>query len=137
MKIPRRREEVPETEDKDRIITLCERLTAATIARRAQWREDGEDVFGWEHERGSVSIGSRDNDGQPPYELTIYNGDRVKVEELTSQLVDGERPAEWNQPLAELYRVARRSALQADEIIDALIETLPTADRETEAAPHG
>ncbi len=116
--------------DSDRVITLCERLAAATLARRAEWRGRGEDVFVWEHDRGSVSIGSRDKDGQPPYDLSIYNPSGEKVEELTSQLVEGDRPADWNEPLAELYRVARRSALHADEIIDGLIDALPAAGRE-------
>jgi catechol 2,3-dioxygenase-like lactoylglutathione lyase family enzyme len=31
----------------------------------------------------------------------------------------------WNEPLAVLYRAARRSALNADEVVDALIEALP------------
>jgi hypothetical protein len=84
----------------------------------------------WEQDRGSVSIGSRDKDGQPPYELGIYNPNGEKVEELASQLVEGDRPADWNEPLAELYRVARRSALHADDIIDALIDQLPAVARD-------
>ena len=38
------------------------------------------------------------------------------------------KPAAWNDTLAKLYRAARRSGLRADDIIDALIEALPTSD---------
>jgi hypothetical protein len=114
------------TDGHARVIVLCERLAAATLGREADWAADGEDHFRWGREEGSVTIGARDRDGQPPYELAIFNGEGEKVEELTSALVDEDRPADWNEPLAELYRVARRSALHADDIIDALISSLPS-----------
>ena len=110
----------------DRVIVLCERLVEATLAGDADWRGEGEDRYLWEHEAGSVAIGARDRDGQPPYDLSILNRGGETVEELASALVDDDRPAPWNEPLAELYRVARRSGLHADEIIDALVEALPS-----------
>jgi hypothetical protein len=122
--------------DHARLIVLCERLADATAARATEWRGEGNDHFRWERSEGTVSIGARDRDGQPPYELAIFNSDGERVEELASALVDDERPAEWNEPLAELYRVARRSALHADEIIEALMQTLPrqASDGPTEVA---
>jgi hypothetical protein len=111
--------------DSDRVVVLSERLAEATRAGRAKWRRDGEDTFLWDGEQGSVSVESRDNDGEPPYQLVVFNEDGLKVEELTSQLLENDQPAEWNEPLAVLYRSARRSALNADEVIDALIEALP------------
>lgn len=110
--------------DSGRVVVLCERLADATRAGTAKWRGEGEDTFLWEGEQGSVSVQSRDNDGEPPYQLVVFNANGVKVEELASQLVENDRPAEWNEPLAVLYRSARRSALNADEVIDALIEAL-------------
>jgi hypothetical protein len=111
--------------DHARLIVLCERLADATLAGATEWRGEGDDHYLWEREEGTVSIGARDRDGQPPYELAVFNSGGEKVEELASALVDDDRPAEWNEPLAELYRVARRSALHADEIIDALLNALP------------
>ena len=111
--------------DHARLIVLCERLADATAVGAAEWSGGGDDHFRWERAEGAVSIGARDRDGQPPYELAVFNGDGVRVEELASALVDDDRPAEWNDPLAELYRVARRSALHADEIIEALMRALP------------
>ena len=108
------------------LIELCERLADATATREVEWRREGEDEYIWERKEGRIAIGARDRDGQPPYELTVFNGDGAKVEELASALVDDDRPAEWNDALAELYRVARSNALGADEIIAALMHALPT-----------
>jgi hypothetical protein len=111
--------------DSGRVVVLCDRLADATRAGRAKWRVEGEDTFLWDGEQGSVSVQSRDKDGVPPYQLVVFNANGVKVEELTSQLLENDEPAEWNEPLAVLYRSARRSALNADEVTDALIEALP------------
>jgi hypothetical protein len=121
----KRRTEMTPTDSRANVVMLCERLTAATVARTVEWRADGDDRYTWERDEGSVAIGARDRDGQPPYELAISNREGQRVEELASALVDDDLPADWNVPLAELYRVARRSALRADELIDALMAVLP------------
>jgi hypothetical protein len=121
----KRRIEMTSTDSRANVVMLCERLTAATVARTVEWRADGDDRYTWERDEGSVAIGARDRDGQPPYELAISNREGQRVEELASALVDDDLPADWNVPLAELYRVARRSALRADELIDALMAVLP------------
>ena len=110
----------------DRVIVLCERLAEATRLGSVEWVTEGEDTYVWEHDEGVVVIGTRDRDGQPPHALSISNSDGEQVEDLASALVDDDQPAPWNVPLADLYRVARRSALHADEIIDALIAALPS-----------
>lgn len=123
-----RRKAVTIRADHARVIALCERLADATLRGAAEWQHAGDDHFTWTRAEGRVSIGARDRDGQPPYEIAIYNPDSEKVEELASALADDESPADWNAPIAELYRVARRSALRADEIIEALMSALPTPD---------
>ena len=112
--------------DASRTIVLCEGLTAATFAHDIEWRSDGDDTYLWEHEKGSASIASRDKDAEPPYQLAIFNPERVKVEELSSTLLADDVPAPWNEALADLYRAARRSALRADDVIEALIGALPS-----------
>jgi hypothetical protein len=112
--------------DKRRIVVLCERLADATRAGHVDWRRDGEDTFVWQAEQATVSIGSRDKDGEPPYQLVVVNENGETLDELTSELLENDQPAEWNEPLAVLYRVALRKSLGADEIIEALIESLPT-----------
>jgi hypothetical protein len=110
----------------DRTVLLCEQLAAATSARGVQWEVDSGDTFFWRRPEGSVEITSRDHDGVPPFELTVYNADGDKVEELASELVGEDEPAAWNDALTGLYRGARRSALRGDEIIDALLSALPS-----------
>jgi hypothetical protein len=111
--------------DHARLIALCERLSEGTLAGAAEWRDGKDDHYLWTSTEGRVSVGARDQDGQPPYELAIFNPGGDKVEELGSELSEDDTPAPWNVPLAELYRVARRNALHADEIIDALMNALP------------
>lgn len=118
----------------DRLIALCDRLAAATRAGAAEWRDEGNDTYLWQNADGTVRIGARDGDDQPPYRLAIANQQGVRVEEVESALVGNDLPAPWNEPLADLYRAARRSALKADELIDALIAALPT---ETERSRPG
>ena len=111
-----------------RLTELAERVATATTGRSAQWELGGADTFVWRAAEGSVTVGSRDRDGEPPYELTVSNPTGERVDELTSELLAGDQPAPWNDALVDLYRAARRSALRADDIIDALIEALPTAN---------
>jgi ankyrin repeat protein len=129
-----RRKAVAIRADHARVIALCERLADATLAGATEWQDAGNDHFTWARTEGRVSIGARDRDGQPPYEIAIFNPGGDKVEELASALADDESPADWNAPIAELYRVARRNALRADEIIDALMSALPTPPARPAAA---
>jgi hypothetical protein len=110
-----------------RLTTLGKGLAAATTAGAVKWHVREPDVYSWAAAEGAVSVASRDRDAEPPYELVLYNPEGEKVDELTSELV-GDQPAPWNDALAELYRAARRSALHADDIIDALIGALPKSD---------
>lgn len=112
--------------EKGRVVVLCERLAHATRAGDVEWRREDDDTFAWQAEEAVVSIGSRDKDGEPPYQLLVANHNGETLEELTSALLENDQPAEWNEPLATLYRAAHRKALGADEIIEALIESLPT-----------
>jgi hypothetical protein len=113
--------------EKQRLLTLAQHLVEATAQRTAHWDVRADDVYFWGAGEGSVTIASRDRDGEPPYELELYTADGSKVDELASELLVGDEPAPWNDALAELYRIARRSALGADEIIDALLERLADA----------
>jgi hypothetical protein len=121
--------------ENDQTVLLCEQLTAATLARGVRWEVASGDTFRWRRPEGSVEITSRDHDGVPPFELTLYNADDDKVEELTSELVGEDEPAGWNDALAGLYRAARRNALRGDEIIDALISALPSREVEARDEP--
>jgi len=107
--------------DSNQLARLAERLVDGTRIRSIEWRAAEAEVYTWGTDAGSVRIASRDRDGDPPYELTVYDAENQKVDELSSDLLPGDVPAPWNPRLADLYAVARRSALRADDIIDALI----------------
>jgi hypothetical protein len=96
--------------EKGRLATLAYRLAAATGQRAARWELKGPDVYSWEAPEGTVTVASRDHDGEPPYELALYNARSEKVDELASELLGDDQPAPWNEALAELYRVARPPA---------------------------
>ena len=121
--------------EKQHLSVLAERLVSATSAGNARWEMREPEVYSWTSTKGMVSFASRDRDGEAPYEVTVCNSAGQKVDELTSELLAGDRPAPWNASLAELHRVARRSALRADEIIDAQIQALPSADGEPDHEP--
>jgi hypothetical protein len=117
--------------EKERLSTLARHLVDATAQRAAQWDVQSDDVYSWGAPEGSVTIASRDRDGEPPYELALCTTDGSKVDGLESELLVGDEPAPWNDALAELYRIARRRAFGADAILDALLERLGGA-----SGPH-
>jgi len=118
--------------EKERLMTLAHRLAVATAAGGAEWSVRELELFSRSSAQGTVTVASRDRDGDPPYEMAVYNLDGEQVDELTSVLLDRDEPAPWNEALAELHRVARRNALHADDIIEALIAALPTTAGEAE-----
>jgi hypothetical protein len=120
----------PRATERSPLVALCERLTGATVAREAEWKSEGDDVYAWKRSEGAVTIASRDCDGEPPYELTVRNAIGEVVDELASDLGADDEPAPWNDALSELYRAARRNAKRADEVIDALAQALPPTAEE-------
>jgi hypothetical protein len=119
-----------------RLTMLARQLAATTLERATHWEQKDGDLYSWGVAEGLVTVASRDRDGEPPYELVVYTAAGAKVDELTSALLPDDQPAPWNEPLAELYRVARRSALRADDIIDALIDRLHDAVGDDRSAPR-
>ena len=57
--------------EKQRLMTLARLLAAATASREADWQAREPDVYIWESSAGSVSVASRDRDGEPPFELAV------------------------------------------------------------------
>jgi hypothetical protein len=114
------------TKETEHLAALARRLADATNDREAPWQKTGADAYRWTSPAGSVSIASSDGDRQPPYELVVSNADGEEVDKLVSALVSDDQAAPWNDALADLYRAARRSALGADELIDALMAHLPS-----------
>jgi hypothetical protein len=110
------------------LIEICRRLSAAAATGQLEWSAAQETVFLWTGKGGSISVRSRDGDGEEPYEVDIFNAAGQKVDTFSSEWVGKEQePAAWNDPMARLYRAARRQALGVDQILKDLLAELPQA----------
>lgn len=110
----------------DRLIELCERLSAGTQAGQVVWEAEEATSFSWSGSSGAVNVRSRDADGEEPFELAVLASGGQKVESLTSEWAEDDTPAPWNDALGRVYRAARRQALGVDRILDDLFAELPT-----------
>lgn len=117
-----------------RHVELCERLAGATVLGEVEWTVEEETAFVCRRSSGTVGIRSRDRDGEPPYELVIFDPNGVKVETLLSEWSAEEEPALWNKALADLFRAARRRALGVDKLLDDLLAELPATQPAQEPA---
>jgi hypothetical protein len=117
-----------------RHVELCERLAGATMLGEVEWTAEKQTAFACKRRSGTVGIRSRDRDGEPPYELVIFDPNGAKVETLLSEWSAEEEPALWNKALADLYRAARRKALGVDRLLDDLLAELPATQPAQEPA---
>jgi hypothetical protein len=117
-----------------RHVELCERLAGATMLGELEWTVEEETSFVCRRSSGTIGIRSRDRDGEPPYELVIFNSNGAKVETLLSEWSAEEEPALWNKALVDLYRTARRNALGVDKLLDDLLAELPATQPAQEHA---
>lgn len=69
--------------ENDRLTTLARRLAAATSVRDAEWQLREPELYAWSSNDGSISIASRDRDGEAPYELIVHNAAGKQVDELS------------------------------------------------------
>jgi hypothetical protein len=100
--------------DHARLIALCERLATATVAGLTDWSADGRGLYVWERHEGIVSIEALAVDGQPAFELVVFDSDGEEVEGLVSAFGEDARAVDQNAPLEQLYRAARESALRSE-----------------------
>ena len=100
--------------DHARLIVLCERLAIATVAGLTDWSADGRGLYVWERDEGIVSIEALDVEGQPAFELVVFDSDGEEVEALVSAFAEDNSAADQNGPLEQLFGAARKSALGAE-----------------------
>ena len=118
----------------ERLVELSMRMRLATDEGQLDWTAEDDTTFMWTGSSGAVSIRSRDRDGEEPFELDVFSTANQKVETLGSEWTEDGRPAPWNDPLARLYRAARRKALGVDRILNDLLAELPRAREEAAEA---
>ena len=111
----------------NRLVELCERLAAATMLGAVEWTAEEVTSFVCKRRSGSIGVRSRDRDGEPPYELVIFDRNGAKVETLLSEWSAEQEPAFWNKAVADLYRASRRQALGVDRLHDDRLGELPAA----------
>lgn len=107
----------------NRLIKLVHGLLAQTREGSRSWSEtEQEFVFECDTPRAAVRIESIDRDDSLPFRIVVLNSSGREVESLssTSRSLD---PLD-HDAFAELYQLAKRSALGADELIDDLFDEL-------------
>ena len=103
---------------------LMDRLVGATRSGRVGWQTRDGESFYVKTKSGSIMVASRDEDGHPPYKLTVHDGaDRV-VESFALRDWPGEEADELDQQLTELYVLARRKALNIDDVVEGIMRDL-------------
>ncbi|MCD9198030.1 hypothetical protein [Aeromicrobium wangtongii] len=106
-----------------KILLIVRRLAALTQTRQIAWKETGQnDVFVHPAASASVVVGSRDGDGDLPMFVRILDEDGDLVDELSTENTEH---AEWFDELRRLHVLAKRSATDADRVLDALLAELP------------
>ena len=123
----------------DRLLKIAERLLELTRSGRLRWQPAGrpkeaEDdwqpsTFSTRLPKGAVTIESADPAGRYPYLLRVQDAVGQEVSRLeTGQDAErflGDREADaWEASLHDLYAEARRSAVNPEAVLDALIEAL-------------
>ena len=123
----------------DRLLELAYTLLARSKSGAIKWvAAEGTDAFVYSGSKAAVVVRTQDRDGQAPYLMTLYDGAGSAVEGASSTDND-----EWHFVLADLYQLARRSALSIDEVLDSLLSDLggPAGPPETSPpipkAPRG
>jgi hypothetical protein len=123
----------------DRLVTIAQRLLDLTKAGRLRWqpmaRPEGEEgewqssEFATRLPKGTVVVDSADAPGRYPYGMKVLDTAGAEVARLeTGQdaerfLGDGEADP-WEVTIHDLYAEARRSAVNPEVVLDAVIEAL-------------
>jgi hypothetical protein len=119
-----------------RLMKLVEGLLAQTREGLREWSETDQDfVFDCDTPRAAVRIESLDRDDGPPFRIVVLNSSGKEVESLNST-ARGLDTFDIGA-FAELYQLAKRSALGADELIDDLFEELGISAAAEDAEAKG
>jgi hypothetical protein len=123
----------------DRLVTIAGRLLEVTRSGRLRWqpasrpKEPADDwqprAFSTRLPKGTVVVESESPEGRYPYVLKVQDAVGQEVARLeTGQDAErflGDREADaWEQTVHDLFAEARRSAINPEVVLDALIEAL-------------
>jgi hypothetical protein len=111
------------THGQQRAMELAQVLINGTKAGKTKWQKGTGGSYIFARSAGSVSVWSRDNDGDAPFGMTIFDRDGAVIETVEQDFSD-RLPPDWNVILAELYGVARSDALNIDLVVDGLLKAV-------------
>jgi hypothetical protein len=118
--------------DVTKLATVAQRLLALTQKGGIDWEKDprSEDSYSYSTTDSTVIIRSRDADGDIPYVISVRDQDGDTVATLT--VTDSFDNLAQKKTISDLYKAARRSALQTDSVLDKLIDDLAFDEGKTE-----
>lgn len=114
----------------DRLHVLIDRLIATTTTNKVKWVEKRSGVaFELTTDSGRrVMIDSRDDDGDPPYDLYIFDGNGKSLTTVLWSTDVTQASVPLDHKLHRLYKLAEDAALGISSEIDDLLNELPEAD---------
>lgn len=113
------------TEPHPQLVTLFRRIASLSNEGKVQWKSVSPTSFTLQLAHGAVNLRSRDEDGAPPFEFTVYNEDAVPVDGMVAEGAYVEATEDLLDVQA-LYETARRSALGVSKVLDSLLADLPS-----------
>ena len=112
----------------NRIKELLTRLEERTAGGVASWSSGTrDDTFLFNGSNASVALSTKDNDGIPPYVVTLYDDAGRPVETYQAAYdadFEDDEPSDWYKLVDRLYQGARRNALKIDDVIASLEQDL-------------
>lgn len=128
------------SETDPRFGALLDRLLHLTHTQAIHWsksisrRSTGE-PFSVNLTASTVRIRSKDDDGLAPYVVEVLDSTGVVVESIErSSFHDATENSNYNIVLSELYSLARRDALDVNNILDNLIQELDEEDSQKKSS---
>jgi hypothetical protein len=115
---------VNETSDETR--EFLSRLYRATQEKKLSWVARSQTSFAVETSGGDVTLRSRDSDDRHPYVLTITNESGISVVNLITG--EGDLPENYDDGIADLYRMVKNSALGISSTLDSIAKALDLDD---------
>lgn len=119
-----------------KLIELMNRLDRATERGQISWTAtDREAAFLYSTASSSIIVGTKDNDGQLPFELLLLNEKGSVIDTMISHRRDWIDSETWTfeynqggQELEHLYERVRRAVSGIDAKIDEILASLPPDD---------
>jgi hypothetical protein len=115
---------------RNRLIDLAADMLNRTLNGEIAWvGTDQENTFLFSGTKSSITISSlTDREGDQNSIISLLNARGTVVESLQGEFhpdgMGGYAPGEWNETLNDLFFAARRSALDADTLLDSIIEDM-------------